>query len=331
MILKETSTTILILNYNGWRDTRDCIKNIFNKGQSVHPVIVVDNGSKDESVNKLKSFFANELNLKANSQNEFAFNNFKTKITSFQGNKRIIFIEVNKNLGGSGGRNVGIEWILRNLKTKYIFFLDNDAFIESSTIPEGLRALQKDYDLVGCSVKNMDGSPQFSGLNFYWNTFYMDFILPGFIKNKFNGSKKIDLLSSCGMFASCDLLLKIKRKRGYFFDEKLFHWSEDHDLSLIAKKLNRKVVLSKKAAVYHKISQGSAGLPTAYYYSTRNRIFLANRYLKLSYKILFHFYYPAYRAVRSYYDLFRGEKELALFQLKGLLDGYRRKGGKIEK
>lgn len=332
MIQKETSTAILILNYNGWDDTIKCIKNIFCKEQTSYPIILIDNGSTDRSVYELKSFFKDGLSLKVDNKSEFKLNDFKTKVTNFQEKKRIVFIEINKNLGGSGGRNVGIEWILRNLETKYIFFLDNDAFIESSTISEGLSALQRNSsDLLGCLVRNMDGSPQFSGLNFYWNIFYVDFILPKFIKKKFDHFKKIDLLSSCGLFATRDLLLDIKERRGYFFDEKLFHWSEDHELSLITKKANRKIAISEKSAIYHKISQGSTGLPTAYYYSTRNRIFIANRYLKSFYKILFHIYYPAYRLVRSYWDLFRGEKELALFQLKGLVDGYRGKGGKIGK
>jgi len=329
---KETQLAIMILNYNGWRDTLNCIRNIVAIRQFNYPLLIIDNGSKDDSIEKLNSFFMTELNLSKRESGKFYFNNFKIDVIIFHGKIEIFFIKVKRNLGGSGGRNVGIKWILENLDVRYVFFLDNDALLKSLTISECLSiSKRKKADLVGCLIKNMDGSLQFSGLNFHWNIFYLDFIVPENIKKGFAVQKKIDLLSSCGMLASCDLLSAIEERRGYFFDDRLFHWAEDQDLCLMTKKLGRNILLSEKAVVYHKISQGSAGLPLAYYYSTRNRIFLAHKYLKIYYRFLFDLYYPIFRLIRVYWDLLQGKKDLAVSQLNGLVDGYRGNGGKIDK
>ena len=46
---------IVLLNYNGAEDTIDCLKSLQNVGYSTMKIIVVDNASTDDSVERLSN------------------------------------------------------------------------------------------------------------------------------------------------------------------------------------------------------------------------------------------------------------------------------------
>jgi GT2 family glycosyltransferase len=97
----------IVLNWNGWADTIECLSAL---GECNYPhltVIVVDNGSTDDSVVRLKSAYPDILLLKSE-----------------------------RNLGFSGGNNVGIRHAL-DTGADYVWLLNNDA----RPAPDALAAL----------------------------------------------------------------------------------------------------------------------------------------------------------------------------------------------
>jgi len=46
---------IIILNWNGWKDTIECLESVFRNTYPKYQVIVVDNGSTDGSMEKIKA------------------------------------------------------------------------------------------------------------------------------------------------------------------------------------------------------------------------------------------------------------------------------------
>ena len=79
---------IILLNFNGYKDTIECIKSLERISYDNYKIVVVDNNSTDESENKIIEFI-------------------KTK-------KNIVFIQTGENLGFSGGNNIGIKYSLEN-------------------------------------------------------------------------------------------------------------------------------------------------------------------------------------------------------------------------
>jgi GT2 family glycosyltransferase len=75
----------VIVNWNGWRDTLDCLASLRHQDYRNLHVIVVDNGSTDDSVERIRSFFP-----------------------------EVRVIEAGKNLGFAGGSNVGLRAGLAN-------------------------------------------------------------------------------------------------------------------------------------------------------------------------------------------------------------------------
>ena len=93
-------TTVVIPNYNGRNYLQDCLTSLL-KGSVVPAIIVVDNGSVDESANMVKEEFPT------------------VKLVAFP-----------ENRGFSAAVNIGI----REAETEYVFLLNNDTVVLEDTI-----------------------------------------------------------------------------------------------------------------------------------------------------------------------------------------------------
>jgi GT2 family glycosyltransferase len=91
---------IIVLNWNGIQDTLGCLKSLESQSYTNFRVIVIDNGSKDNSKELLEDYV-----LK---------------------NKSVKLIFKPKNLGFAGGVNVGIKWALDH-DFDYVALFNNDA------------------------------------------------------------------------------------------------------------------------------------------------------------------------------------------------------------
>lgn len=68
-LLKNRDNTgrvfILVLNYNGWRDTVECLESVQRLTYPDYRIVVIDNGSTDGSVEKIKAWAAGELSVES--------------------------------------------------------------------------------------------------------------------------------------------------------------------------------------------------------------------------------------------------------------------------
>ena len=58
--------SIIILNWNGWSDTVECLESIYHLNYSNYQVIVVDNNSTDDSIQKINDYAMGKLKVKSN-------------------------------------------------------------------------------------------------------------------------------------------------------------------------------------------------------------------------------------------------------------------------
>jgi len=88
--------TCIVLNWNGWRDTLECL-DALKQGTYTHlTVVVVDNGSTDDSVARIRAAYPD-----------------------------ILLLESGRNLGFAGGNNIGIRYALAH-GADYVWLLNND-------------------------------------------------------------------------------------------------------------------------------------------------------------------------------------------------------------
>lgn len=100
---------IVLLNWNGWEDTLQCMRSLRRMDYQNWRVVIVDNGSSDASVARLKDACPEAA-----------------------------IIETGKNLGFAAGNNVGIRFALAH-GADYVFVLNNDTTIAPNAISEFVR------------------------------------------------------------------------------------------------------------------------------------------------------------------------------------------------
>jgi hypothetical protein len=86
----------IVLNWNGWEDTIECLQVLKECDYSLLTVIVVDNGSTNDSVSRIRS-----------------------------AHPQVLMLESEKNLGFAGGNNIGIRYALAH-GAEYVWLLNND-------------------------------------------------------------------------------------------------------------------------------------------------------------------------------------------------------------
>jgi GT2 family glycosyltransferase len=176
---------ILILNWNGWKDTIECLDSVYLSSYPDYQIVVLDNGSQDESVCKILEWAKGRDGETSNpSQGAVAkpipviiYNkdidengaSFRDELTgSAPAARTLILIRIGANLGFAGGNNVGLRYAFAH-GADYVLLLNNDAFFrsrETLTIMADFMERTPRAGACGGRLFYPDGSPQQSYGNF---------------------------------------------------------------------------------------------------------------------------------------------------------------------
>lgn len=212
--MKRVDVCIIILNYNGYELTKNCLNSIKkNTSKKIkYKVIVVDDCSNDDSKIKIKKEF-----------------------------KWIDFIQNKKNFRFSKANNIGIKYALKKYDLKYIFLLNNDTKVKSGWLENAIKVAELDekIGIVGCNQKDFSGKIKVS----------VGWIHPFGVKY-YLGNEIKEVNWAMG---ACLLIKKEVFKKIGFFDEGFFpSYYEETDFEWRCKKAGFKIFFSPKSIVYHK-------------------------------------------------------------------------------
>jgi len=292
---------ITTISFNNNNATLECLNSIeqADKDNIELFVVVIDNAS-------LKKF---ETTRK--------FSNFHLKI-----------IRSEKNLGFSGGQNLGIRYAIKN-GGDIIVVLNNDTIIEKRLLISLAFSFDKKIGIVAPKIYFAKGYEFYRerykekdrGKVIWYAGGIMDFKN---IIGKHRGVDEVDtgqydkltqrdFASGCCMAISKDVIEKV----GYF-DEKYFLYYEDNDLSKRAKDQGFEIIFQPNAILWHKnaASAGGPGSSLQDYYITRNRLLFGFKYSSFRTKLAL-----IRESIRIAYS---GRK----WQRKGVIDFYLRRFGK---
>lgn len=294
---------VVTVNYNSEKETHDLLASLAKITKKTFELftVVIDNASKEP---------------------------FQT--LSVEKKQNILFFQTEKNLGFTGGYNFGIQKALDN-GADFVVILNNDTLVDKDFIEVFLKTFEEN-PACGLVVPKIYFAKNHEfhkdrykeserGKVFWYAGGYMDFANV-FSKHRgvdevdigqYNKIEKINFATGCCMCLPREVLEKVG-----MFDDKLYLYFEDADLSQRVLKAGYTILYQPDAVIWHvnAASGGGPGSPLHDYYLTRNRMIFGMRYAPL----------------RTKFALIRESIRLLLsgrkWQKKGIQDFYLRKYGK---
>src|SRR5579863_7944862 len=118
-----TGVVALVLNWNGFEDTVECIESILSSELGPAHIVVLDNGSIDGSTRRLHDWAASHAH---------DFSSFASPAAAFAAetpSTQLVFVECGRNLGYAGGNNVGIRYATECTGAEFVWILNNDVVV----------------------------------------------------------------------------------------------------------------------------------------------------------------------------------------------------------
>jgi len=112
---------VIIVNWRNATDTLLCLESLQRAEPRPPAVVVVDNGSKDGSIERLVEWATGE-------QLEFVLRDANDTTTSPW--PWLTLVRVDTNRGFAGGNNVGLELLRRDPTLTHFLLLNNDAIVQ---------------------------------------------------------------------------------------------------------------------------------------------------------------------------------------------------------
>ena len=218
----------IIVNWNRPEDTINCISSILDQDRFQIKIVLVDNGSEDNSINILKN--------------------------SFPG---LTILRNPTNVGFARGYNTGIIYALDS-GADFIFIINNDAYIEPRTIHTLLKYAQESNIGIVAPIIYYSNKP-----DLVWSA--GGNLRPLLLEytNKEAGNRKDEYLDEVldrdFVTGCCFLAPKHTFQRIGFFDESFSMYYEDADFCFRVRKLNLKIQVITSASAWHKVSLSSGG------------------------------------------------------------------------
>lgn len=301
---------IVIVNYNNWQDTIECLESVFRNNYPHYRVLVIDNNSGDDSVARISAWAGGERTSWAGedcrfpnlSQNPVSKPMSYSILTREEAEKNeeadvsvkpdcpLTIIQAGENLGFAGGNNIGIRYALDRDDFEYIWLLNNDTVIEENALKclvesaEDYKREHKRVGIIGSKLLYYDKPGILQGIGGRYNKWFaLSQHIGVFEEDKGQYDRKevrMDYVIGASMFLSKTFLEDVG-----LMSERYFLYFEDTDLSLRAKKRDWELSYCFRSRVFHK--EGKTIGTSSYsdkrgrdadFYSTRSRIVFTRRF-----------------------------------------------------
>jgi len=246
---KSSKIFIILLNWNGKKDTLECLASLEKIKNPRFSTVIVDNGSIDDSVKTLREAYP-----------------------------QIPIIETKANLGFAGGNNVAIEWALQK-RADWIFLLNNDTIVDPDVLTAFLEAASIDPfpKVLGAKIYRYHDPQIIDHLGGQWNPKIAEFesCNSGKVDDgiSYENREKVDYACGAALFIHRSVFESIGLLEPRFF---LF-W-EETDFCTRARRAGFEVWTAPQAKIWHKVSSSfTGGKPHMHYFWWRSRLLWIER------------------------------------------------------
>jgi GT2 family glycosyltransferase len=227
----KPSLFIIILNWNGWKDTVECLESLLQIDYPNYRLIVIDNGSSDHSVERITEWARGELEVESG---------------------RLVLIQNEENLGFASGSNVGIQYALAN-HSDYILLLNNDTVVEKTAFSKLIDFLEThpDYDGATGQIRYYHNPSRVWNCGGFLTWYGCRKYLYGNVpvqKIQASGWRKISFITGCAALFRGSIFEKVGLLSNQFF-----FGEEDFEFSYRLKKQRSKIACCFQALIFHKV------------------------------------------------------------------------------
>jgi GT2 family glycosyltransferase len=235
--------SIVIVNYNGGDEILECLDSVFKHLEPGVEVILVDNLSADGSPEAIKTRFPN-----------------------------VLLIQAGENRGFGAGCNLGVS----RARGKYVVFLNPDTIVREGWLGPLLEQLQRDGS-VGLVTSRIVLADHPGTINTCGNTVHLTGLTLcrglGAPSESFSRIEEVAAVSGAAFAMTKDLFTHLGG-----FDEEMFLYMEDTDLSLRAQLVGYKCRCVPDSIVLHDYALKMT--PMKVFYQERNRYLMLLKTLR---------------------------------------------------
>jgi GT2 family glycosyltransferase len=155
MIEEANLVYIVILNWNGWQDTIECIESLLKLNYPNYRIVVCDNYSQDNSIGEIQEWsVSKQIDVEYIEYDPNLKSGFPEKVNvKTSSNRGITLIQTGENRGFAGGNNIGIRYSLFDDSCQYVWILNNDTVVESGSLSALVERSQADSRIGICGSK----------------------------------------------------------------------------------------------------------------------------------------------------------------------------------
>ena len=294
---------IVVLNWNGWKDTIECLDSIFRSSYPNFQVIVCDNASTDDSISNILSWAKGErkfilpemspIRNKPGSEiipEKVFLSDPKENWSTSNNTKRELFIvPIKTNKGYAGGNNIGIKMARSNKEIDYVWLLNNDTVVAPPALAELVIRARKNRNIgiCGSTIRYYD-EPDFiqtlGGCTYNKWIASSKYITPNQMDSNLDElrstvEERMRMVLGASMFVSMEFINEVG-----LLSEDYFLFAEEIDWSTRAENIFP-LGFAPRSVIYHKKgkSTGSSKNPKERtsitdYYNIRSRLIFTQKY-----------------------------------------------------
>lgn len=287
----EPSIAVVILNWNGIEDTIECIESLEKSEYTMFKIIVLDNGSTNDSVERLRAL-----------------------------GDRIELIENPRNDGFAGGSNIVVNHAVEQ-GYDYIFLLNNDTTVAPDCLKQLVHWMNefKDSEIILAPRMYYYDSPKE-----IWHDGHIWEHLKGQMTPiekypiwKKEGFNEVDHIIGTALFFKSDLI-----KKYGLFDERFYLNYEETDWEFRLRAQGVRLITTSEAAIWHKISKSFTHSVHSTFYCERNRLLFIEKNFKgfSKFKLILYSEFP--RQISIFSKMIRRFFGRLFYKLTGKKDRY---------
>jgi len=294
-VIHGNPIAIVILSLDDEARTLRCLESVFALDYEPIEVVLVDNGSKDATLETVARRYPATHRLRSAT-----------------------------NLGVAGGRNRGVRFVLENFPGAHVLFLDNDAWIEPDALAAMVSVLEQRPTTGLVAPKIYRPGPGrriagFGGHHINWYTGSIRTVGSGCVDHgQFDGRNPITC-NGAAFLVRREVLHRI----GGFDDAFNPYGWEDLDFSLRAVRAGHRIALAPSARVYHEGGREGRGFAVPRYERSKMRGYfrLIRRHTTWAQWICFVAVFPVRAVAMSLRELLGGRGSIPWARLRGALGG----------